>query len=140
MLNLAPPKNQNAPTEQRPWNSYKLVPGELAYAWGSKRLVRLSTVFPVEVLRESKNHILWPNWEWHVYDVITGKHHKRIEYQLIGASEIISWGVSKRGRLSIEYRWSGNRTVVDQQLSEILGYFQNELGDKYVEFKAAAKS
>lgn len=60
MLNLAPPKN--APTEQRPWNSYKLLPGELA------------------------------------------------------------------------------RTVVAQPLSEILEYFQNELGDKYVEFKASAKS
>lgn len=30
--------------------------------------------------------------------------------------------------------------LLAQPLSEILGYFQNELGDKYVEFKSAAKS
>lgn len=138
MVNLAPPKN--APTEQRPWNSYKLVPGELAYDWRNKRLVRLSNDLPVEVLRESRKHILHPNWEWQVADAITGKQYKRIEYYLIGASKVLSWGVSKSKRLSIEHGWKGNRTVVAQPLSEIIEYFQNELGDKYVEFKAPAKS
>lgn len=139
MINLAPPKNQNVPTEQRPWNSYKLVPGELAFDWQNNRLVRLASEEPVEVLRESRNRILHPNWEWKVSDVVTGKQYKRIEYRIIGASEILSWGVSKRKILSVEFGWAGNRMSLAQPLSEILEYFQNELGDKYVEFKAPTR-
>lgn len=126
-------------TRERPWYSYKLVPGELAYDWRNRRLVRLSAELPAEVLRESSNRILHPNWEWRVSDVVTGKQYKRTEYQLIGTSKILSWGVSKRKLLSMEHGWPGNRTVVAQPLSEILAYFQNELGEKYVEFTAPAK-
>lgn len=141
MLNLAPPKIQNAPTEQRPWNSYKLVPGELAYDWRNKRLVRLSNELPVEVLRESRNHILHPNWEWKVEDVVTGRQYKRTEFNLIGASEILSWGHNPRKkRISVEFRWRGNRISIVQPYDEIFKFFEQELGEKCANSQAAAKS
>lgn len=64
--------------------------------------------YPVYWLKESqKSGILFPNWRWQVQS-LTGSTYPLDEYWMVPLSKLISWRITKKNCILVEFGWPGN--------------------------------
>lgn len=79
---------------------------------------------PVEKLQKSlKSGILFPNWEWEVVDVGTADVYRRTEYWLLALDDVLSLRRTSKGKLQVEFGWTGNFHTLMHSMEEAWEYF-----------------